>query len=57
MLGDRGLGKVEVAVAGLEVDGFCRLLRGAIAPPISSALPPPKKAYHAPSATVSHPPP
>ena len=53
-----GLEKVEVAVAGSEVEGFYKLLRGAIAHhPISSAPPPPKKAHHTPSTTVSHLPP
>ena len=45
-------------MAGLEVEGLYRLLRGAILyPSISSAPPPPKKAHHSPSATISHPPP
>ena len=53
-----GLGKIEAAVAGLEVEGLYRLLRGAILhPSISSAPPPPKKAHHSPSATISYPPP
>ena len=53
-----GLGKVEAAMAGLEVEGFYGLLRGAIThPSISSVPPPPKKAHHAPSTTVSHLPP
>ena len=50
-----GLGKIEAVVAGSWAEGFYGLLRGAIAhPPASSALPPSKKAHHAPSATVSH---
>ena len=53
-----GLGKVEAAVAGSEAEGLYGLLRGAIShPSISSAPPPPKKACHIPSTTVSHPPP
>ena len=53
-----GLGKIEAAVAGSEAEGFYRLLRRAIAhPPTSVALPPSKKACHAPSATASHLPP
>ena len=44
------LGKVEVVVAGLEVEGFYRFLRGAIADPISSAPSTPKKACYTPSA-------
>ena len=51
-----GLGKIEVAVAGLEVEGLYRLLMGAISyPSISSVPPPPKKSHHSPSATISHP--
>ena len=52
-----GLAKMETAVAGSEVEGFYGLLRGAISHsslPTSSLL---KKAYHAPSTTVSHLPP
>ena len=50
-----GLGKMEVAVAGSNVEGFYGLLRGAIShPSVSSAPPPPKKAHHIPSATVSN---
>ena len=52
-----GLGKVEVAVAGLEVEGFYGLLRGAIAHSSISSAPPLKKAHHISSATVSHLPP
>ena len=52
------LAKMEAAVAGSEAEGFYALLRGAIShsylPTCSS---PPKKACHAPSATVSHLPP
>ena len=53
-----GLGNVEVAVPGLEVEGLYGLLREAIShPSISSAPSPPKKAHHTPSTTVSHLPP
>ena len=49
------LGNIEVKVAGLEVEGLYMLLRGAILhPSISSALPPPKKVHHSPSANISH---
>ena len=50
------LGKIEVAVAGSEVEGLYRLLRGAIShPSISSAPPPSNKVCHTPSATISCP--
>ena len=50
------LGKIEAAVAGSEVEGLYRLLRGAILhPSISSAPPPPKKACHSPSTNISRP--
>ena len=53
-----GMGKIEMVVAGSEVEGLYGLLRGAIShPSISSAPPPPKKAHHSPSATISHLPP
>ena len=52
-----GLGKVEVAVAGSETEGFYGLLRGAIAHPSISSAPLSKKAHHILSATVSHLPP
>ena len=54
----KGLEKVEVAVAGWEVECICGLLRGAMShPSISSASPAHNKACHTPSATVSHLPP
>ena len=53
-----GLGKIEVAVAGSEVEGFYGLLRGAMLhSSISPAPPPYKKICHTPSTTISHPPP
>ena len=54
----KGLEKLEMAVAGSEVEGFYRLLRGAMLhSSVSSAQPPPKKVCHSPSATISHLPP
>ena len=53
-----GLEKLEMAVAGSEVEGFYGLLRGAVLhSSMSSAQSPPKKVCHTPSATISHPPP
>ena len=52
-----GLEKVQVALAGSEAEGFYGLLRGAIAHSSISSAPPPKKACHILSTTVSHPPP
>ena len=53
-----GLAKMEAAVAGSEAEGFYGLLRGVIShSSLSTSSPPPKKACHAPSATVSKPPP
>ena len=53
-----GLEKVEVAVAGSEVEGFYGLLRGAMLhSSVSSAPPPHKKVHHTPSATISYLPP
>ena len=55
-LENEALGKMEVVVAGSEVDGFYGLLRGAIShSSISSASPPHKKIYHTPSTTISYP--
>ena len=52
-----GLEKMEVVVAGSEVEGFYGLLRGAMLhSSISSAPPPDKKVCHTPSA-ISHLPP
>ena len=49
-----GLKKMEVAVAGSEVEGFYGLLRGAVShSSISSAPPSPKKVCHSPSTTIS----
>ena len=51
-----GLEKLEMAVAGSEVEGFYGLLRGAMLhSSMSSVPPPPKKVCHTPSATISHP--
>ena len=51
-----GLGKIEIAVAGSEVEGLCGLLRGAISHyPMSYAQPPSRKCYHTPTATISKP--
>ena len=51
-----GLGKMEVAVVGSEVEGFYGLLRGAMLhSSLSSAQPPHKKICHTPSTTISHP--
>ena len=53
-----GLEKIELAMAGLEAECLYRLLRGAIShSPISSIPPPPKRAHHTPSITISKPPP
>ena len=53
-----GLANMEAAVAGSEVEGFYGPLRGAILhSSLPTSSPPPKKACHAPSATVSHLPP
>ena len=53
-----GLEKMEVAVAGSEVEGFYGLLRGAMShSSMSSAPPPHKKVHHTPSATISYLPP
>ena len=53
-----GLEKLEVAVAGSEVEGFYGLLKGAMShSSMSSAPPPHKKVCHTPFATISHPPP
>ena len=53
-----GLGKMEVAVVGSEVEGFYGLLRGAVShPSTSSASPPHKKVCHTPSTTIPHLPP
>ena len=50
-----GLEKMEAAVAGSDVEGFCGLLRGAMLhSSMSSPPPPPKKVHHTPSATISH---
>ena len=52
-----GLRKIDAAVAGLEVEGLYRLLRGAISQSsISYIPPPPKRPCHTPSATISKPP-
>ena len=57
-LEDEGLGKMEVVVAGSEVEGFYGILRGAMLhSSISPAPPPNKKICHTPSATTSHLPP
>ena len=54
----QGLGKMEVAVADSEVEGFYGLLMGVVShPSISSASPPHKKVCHGLSTTVSHLPP
>ena len=53
-----GLAKIETAVAGSEAEGFYGLLGGAIShSSLPTSSPPPKKACHAPSATVSQLPP
>ena len=53
-----GLEKMEVVVAGSEVEGFYGLLRGAMSHSFMSPAPPPhKKVCHTPSATISHLPP
>ena len=53
-----GLEKMEVAVAGSEVEGFYGLLREEMLhSSMSSAPPPHKKVCHTPSATISHLPP
>ena len=52
------LEKMEMAVAGSEVEGFCGLLRGAMSHSSMSSAPPlPRKVCHTPSATISYPPP
>ena len=49
-----GLAKMEAAVAGSEAEGFYGLLRGAIShSSLPTSTPPPKRAHHAPSTTVS----
>ena len=48
-----GLEKVEAAVAGSETEGFYGLLNRAIVHSSISSAPPPKKAHHIPSTTVS----
>ena len=53
-----GLEKMEVAMAGSEVECFYGFPRGAMShSSMSSAPPPPKKVCHIPSATISHLPP
>ena len=53
-----GLGKVEVVVAGSEVEGFYQLLRGAMSHPSMSFDPfPPKRTHPTLTTTISHPPP
>ena len=53
-----GLEKMEVAVTGSEAEGFYGLLRGAVLhSSLPTSLPPPKKAHHAPSTTISNLPP
>ena len=53
-----GLEKLEVVVAGSEVEAFYGPLKGAILySSVSSAPPPHKKVCHSPSATISHLPP
>ena len=55
-LENEGLEKIEVAVAGSEVEGLYGLLRGAISHfPLSSGPPPPKRTGHTPTTTISHP--
>ena len=49
---------MEVAVTGSEAEGFYGLLRGAVShSSLPTSSPPPKKTCHAPSSTISHPPP
>ena len=49
---------MEVAVTGSEAEGFYGLLRGAgLHSSLPTSSPPPKKICHAPSSTISHPPP
>ena len=53
-----GLENMEVAVAGLQVEGFYGLLRGAMSHSSMSPAPPShKKVSLTPSTTISHPPP
>ena len=53
-----GLQKVQLAVAGSEAEGSYRLLRGALSHyPMSTAQPPTKRHYQAPTATISKLPP
>ena len=55
---NRGVGKMREAVAELEAEGLYGLLRGVTS--YSHPLPsqsPSKKPHHAPSATISQPPP
>ena len=50
-----GLAKMEVAMAGSEAEDFYGLLRGPMSHfSLATSSPPPKKACHAPFATVSH---
>ena len=51
-LDTEGLGKMEVTVAGSEMEGFYGLLMGAVSHSTSSASPPHKNVHHTPSTTV-----